>query len=136
MVDEWFSEPGATGTVTVERREDGWYLADSHVETEINCLLSSDFRLDESSGEQRIEATVTACMRGTGDSIDYLHLKPPATPPVSEDRTKTPLEEIAEAKIGSHEFTLSEDTDDSAVESAKRRARKQGRDPAIDPRFR
>jgi hypothetical protein len=44
------------------------------------------------------------------------------------------LDDIAEETIGDREFTVREN-DESAVGAAKKRARQQGRDPAIDPQF-
>ncbi|MFD1586759.1 hypothetical protein ACFR9U_07180 [Halorientalis brevis] len=45
------------------------------------------------------------------------------------------LHEIAAEMIGDKEFTVQEEEQDSAVGNAKKMARSQNRDPAIDPRF-
>ncbi|EMA07434.1 hypothetical protein C438_03572 [Haloferax denitrificans ATCC 35960] len=45
------------------------------------------------------------------------------------------LRDIAESAIGDETFVESQSSDDSLVGAAKRRARKQQRDPAIDPRM-
>ncbi|WP_244877488.1 hypothetical protein [Haloferax prahovense] len=46
------------------------------------------------------------------------------------------LRDIAESAIGDETFVETQSGDDSLVGAAKRRARKQQRDPAIDPRTR
>lgn len=45
------------------------------------------------------------------------------------------LNEIAEDQIGDEEFTITQDDRESAIEEAKKRAKKQQRDPAIDPKL-
>lgn len=45
------------------------------------------------------------------------------------------LKGIAKSKIGNQVFTETDSGDKSSIEKAKRKARKQGRDPAIDPRL-
>lgn len=65
--------------------------------------------------------------------------KTPRTSASSENSTSSTgdeLDSIARSMIGKRVFTESREDRDSAVGKAKRRARKQGRDPAIDPRFR
>lgn len=53
---------------------------------------------------------------------------------LAPDRSETSLDEIAQEKLASEEFTL-EQKDESLVGGAKERAKSQGRDPAIDPRL-
>ncbi|WP_233512089.1 hypothetical protein [Haloferax sp. Atlit-12N] len=54
-----------------------------------------------------------------------------------DDREKLgSLRNIAESAIGDETFVETQSGDDSLVGAAKRRARKQQRDPAIDPRTR
>ncbi|KAB1184763.1 MULTISPECIES: hypothetical protein [Haloferax] len=45
------------------------------------------------------------------------------------------LRAIAKSRIGNRVFTETNSGDKSSIEKAKRKARKQGRDPAIDPRL-
>ena len=49
--------------------------------------------------------------------------------------TNPELYKIAREKIGDETFTASQEDNDSAVGKAKKRARNQDRDPAIDPKF-
>lgn len=51
-----------------------------------------------------------------------------------EGKRKGSLHKIAQDKIGDKEFTVSRE-DESVVGRAKKRAKEQGRDPAIDPRL-
>ncbi len=49
--------------------------------------------------------------------------------------SKKNLHNIAKEQIGNKEFTMSQEDQESAVGKAKKRARKQQRDPAIDPKL-
>lgn len=53
---------------------------------------------------------------------------------VSATDSSENLDEIAEELIGDEELEVTED-EDSVISTAKKRARKQNRDPAIDPDF-
>jgi hypothetical protein len=124
------------GTLTLERRDERWFLAESPPETEISCLLSDDFGLDESAEEQRVDVVVSAYMRGTDGSVDHLHLDPTPTLSSATEGRDGSLDRIAKRTFGDRELPVTDESDDSAVGKARKRARKQGRDPAIDSRFR
>ena len=54
----------------------------------------------------------------------------------SESDIEQSLHEIAEEKIGDEKLTIEQDEEgESVIGEAKRRAKNQGRDPAIDPRY-
>lgn len=53
----------------------------------------------------------------------------------SSSRDRGSLDSIAKSKIGDMTFTISQEDRDSLVNKAKRKARNEQRDPAIDPHF-
>jgi len=56
------------------------------------------------------------------------------TPNSRSSSSTTDLDQIAESMIGEEEFTMDQD-DESAVGQAKKKAKRQQRDPAIDPKL-
>lgn len=75
----------------------------------------------------KISRRTTFTDLGTGSSSSHKEY--------SRSSSRSSLHSIATEKIGDEELTVSQEKQDSAVGKAKKRARKQGRDPAIDPRF-
>lgn len=76
-MDAWFTEPGSTGELSIEHRDDGWYVASSDPGTEIKCILQNDDLIDPSSTEQHVEATVSRFTRGASSDKHFLFLKAP-----------------------------------------------------------
>lgn len=165
MSEDWFTGPTSTGTLTVAWANDGWYVADSAADGDVKCILPDDVSLQNTEGLHQINARIGKFFRAVDRGPSYLFIdqiddvgsfegtttnsqeattsaKP--TPNKTKERQQTDdsdssdrtmLDKIAREKIGDEEFTVSEETDDSVIGQAKKRARKQGRDPAIDPKF-
>ncbi|SEH11522.1 hypothetical protein SAMN04487967_0389 [Natronorubrum sediminis] len=94
---KWFTEKGATGEVLLERRGKDWFVASPPGDGDIKCMLEDEELVDSSSTEQRVEATVSNFMRGTGGDESFLFLSSPnaeheseANESESNDRSPTP----------------------------------------------
>lgn len=164
MGNAWFTEPGTEGEVTVEWREDSWYLTDVDVDTEIECPLPDEIAPEPTESPKQLDVTVSKFMAATGDGPSYLFFeqieenRSQANTQTDTDQSeqsitssktirktcsdaakgssdRDDLERIAREKIGNEEFTVGQENRESVVGAAKKRARNQGRDPAIDPKL-
>lgn len=72
MSEPWFTEAGATGTISVEYREDGWFVTEPSGVGETKCAFDDAVELDRSAGEQTVEVTASSFRPGTGSSINFL----------------------------------------------------------------
>ena len=74
MNNEWFTNEGTSGTVTLENRDDGWYVASPGDVGETKCLPNPQLKLNENESKQSLEVEVTGFRWGTGSNINYLSI--------------------------------------------------------------
>lgn len=136
---------------------DGWYVDAPDSDSDVKCLLEGDVDPNPDESSVRLAGTVSKYAHGTEDTTDFLFLRvdevEPGDPPdsttadspttTSSERVSSPSDEvpdetlgqIAEDQIGDTDLTVTRAEEESTVEQAKKRARDQQRDPAIDPRL-
>lgn len=130
-----------TGTVSKFMRGDG----DS-----TNYLYLSDCKIVSAANETGRDRSATSSDGGSADKSADLVTDSTRTSTKSSRTTRTSrssssksrsrsksndsLDKIAEEKIGDEDLTIEQgDDDESIIGEAKKRAKDQGRDPAIDP---
>lgn len=81
MEHDWFTETGATGSLTIERRDDGWFVASPGTAGETKCLIDETVDLDESVDSQQVEVGISQFRRGTRSDVNFLSLTAAEMPP-------------------------------------------------------
>ena len=76
MSETWFTKEGQSGTVTLEHRDDSWYVASPGNVGETKCLTDPQLQLDEKRSKQELDAEVTGYYWGSGSNINYLLIGP------------------------------------------------------------
>ncbi|WP_255516601.1 hypothetical protein [Haloferax sp. KTX1] len=72
MSTDWFTQSGATGTVTVEKRDGAWFLQSPETDSDVKCIFDDGDEPADSSGPTRVNITVSNYMAGRGSDVDYL----------------------------------------------------------------
>jgi len=109
-----------------KRVKDHYYSKDSEVQVMITEY--TDFTGKRSTGQS--SSTSSTSSSSSTDSLTGNR-----SSRRNRSVSKQNLNKIAEEQIGDEEFTITQEDRESAVGKAKKRARKQQRDPAIDPKL-
>lgn len=86
MDGKWFTNAGERGEISIERRDDSWFVASPGDVGETKCVLGGGIAVDDAADEQTITATVSNFRRGVGDRSHFLFLES------AEDTTETERE--------------------------------------------
>ncbi|WP_424009358.1 hypothetical protein [Haloferax denitrificans] len=72
MSTGWFTQSGATGAVTVQKRDGAWFLQSPETDSDVKCIFDDGDEPADSSGPTRVSITVSNYMAGRGSDVDYL----------------------------------------------------------------
>ncbi|MFB6161258.1 MAG: hypothetical protein ABEJ61_08800 [Haloferacaceae archaeon] len=108
MQQDWFTEEGKSGTLSIERRDGTWYVASSTEAGETICLLDETVRVESDNAPLEVEVTVSSFRRGTGDNANFLSL----TAATEADQGRNEMEE---SKSSSRNEVPSDDQQQSST---------------------
>lgn len=97
MPERWFTEPGAVGTLEIERRRDSWFLSSPGVETDVECFLDTSLGIEDEPAIQEPRVSVSKYIRGGGDQNDRIFLSAPSDTEDGQYRTPEETDESGPA---------------------------------------
>lgn len=75
MAAPWFTNPDASGEVTLIRRDGTWYVESPSADSEVKCLFTEDATVDPDDSPVQVTGTVLKYIRGSGDRPNFLLLQ-------------------------------------------------------------
>lgn len=72
MSEPWFTEDGATGTRSIERREGNWFVTAPSGAGGTKCILDDAVEPASGTDEQTVAVRVSSFRPGTGGGVTYL----------------------------------------------------------------
>lgn len=97
MPQDWFTEKGRSGMLSIEQRDGTWYVASPDEVGETICLLDKTVQVEPTDEPHEVEVTVSSFRRGTGDNANFLSLTAP-TEADQRDSEKEELENSSQSK--------------------------------------
>ncbi|WP_436926835.1 hypothetical protein [Halosimplex amylolyticum] len=98
MDGAWFTDAGERGEITIERRDDSWFVASPGDIGQTKCVIAGGLTLDDATDEQTITATVTNFRRGIGDRPHFLFVESSADATGTERQLDTGTDTDSESK--------------------------------------
>ncbi|MEF8807132.1 hypothetical protein [Natronomonas sp.] len=77
MSDDWFTTEGETGTLAIEYRDDGWFVASPGTVGETRCMFDDSLEPGDETDRQRIQVIVSSFREGLDGGVNFLSLAAP-----------------------------------------------------------
>ncbi|WP_146047385.1 hypothetical protein [Haloferax marisrubri] len=89
MSQSWFTEKGASGRISLERTDDGWFVVDPGEVGKTKCVLEGNDDLGHLDSIRDLDITISNFRWGTGNNVNYLYGRVQKIP-VQEKSQKRP----------------------------------------------